>query len=46
MKKKQEIFIAEELGNALKCDFCGTEGIHPNLDTRLYKCKCGAIKSF
>ena len=34
------------VGNPLKCDFCGADEIYPNLDIRLYQCKCGATKSF
>ena len=32
--------------STLKCDFCGADEIYPNLDIRLYQCKCGATKSF
>ena len=35
-----------DVGNTLKCDFCGADEIYPNLDIRLYQCKCGATKSF
>ena len=35
-----------DVGNPLKCDFCGADEIYPNLDIRLYQCKCGATKSF
>ena len=51
MTKDIEQAIAEQLaltdvGNTLKCDFCGADEIYPNLDIRLYQCKCGATKSF
>ena len=32
--------------NPLKGDFCGDDGIFPNLDIMLYECRCGATKSF
>tara|TARA_B110000977_G_scaffold151883_1_gene192820 strand:+ start:1978 stop:2208 length:231 start_codon:yes stop_codon:yes gene_type:complete len=38
--------ILSGVGNPLKCDFCGADEIYPNLDIRLYQCKCGATKSF
>lgn len=39
-------FSLTDVGNPLKCDFCGADEIYPNLDIRLYQCKCGATKSF